>query len=152
MSKDGEVSKRKRRAFAHERDLVRILWRKGFACIRAPASGSKVKRTVYPDVVAIWHGKVFVFEVKTTEKYRTIYVPRQQIEKLKVFSERAGGKAFIAVKVIGQGEPWKFIPVEHLEHTGGGNYRITVDMLRRGLEVNDLMRLAGMIKSLDEYK
>ena len=146
-----DSSKRRRRAFARERDLVRLLWKKGFACIRAPASGSKVKRTIYPDVVAIWRGKVFVFEVKTSEKYRTIYIPKHQIEKLRVFTERAGGRAFIAVKIIGQGKPWKFIPVEQLEHTSSGNYKITMELLRRGLEVNDLMKYAGMLKSLHEY-
>ena len=146
-----DPSKHRRRAFARERDLVRLLWKKGFACMRAPASGSKTKKTIYPDVIAVWRGKVLVFEVKTSEKYKTIYIPRHQVEKIRVFAERAGGKAFIAVKIIGQGEPWKFIPIEQLEHTGSGNYKITVELLRRGLGVNDLMKYAGMLKSLNEY-
>ncbi len=146
-----DAAKRRRRAFARERDLVRLLWKKGFACMRAPASGSKVKRTVYPDIVAIWQGKVLVFEVKTSEQKRTIYVPREQVSKIVEFAKRAGGQAFIAVKIIGQGEPWKFIPIEKLEHTSGGNYKVSIDLLEKALTIRDLERIVGMTRSLDSY-
>lgn len=146
-----DATKRRKRAFARERDLVRLLWKRGFACIRAPASGSKVKHTVYPDIVAIWRGKVLVFEVKTSEQRRTIYVPREQIDKIVEFAKRAGGQAFIAVKIIGQGESWKFIPVERLEHTSRGNYKVSIDLLEKALTLRDLERITGMIHGLDEY-
>ncbi len=146
-----DTTKRRRRAFARERDLVRLLWKRGFACMRAPASGSKVKRTVYPDIVAIWRGKVLVFEVKTSEQKRTIYVPREQVNKIIEFAKRAGGQAFIAVKIVGQGEPWKFIPVEKLEHTSGGNYKVSIDLLKKALTIRDLERITGMTHGLDDY-
>ncbi|HIC99009.1 MAG TPA: Holliday junction resolvase, partial [Pyrodictiaceae archaeon] len=38
------------RGFEAERDLARRLWQKGFAVIRAPASGAKTKHYVYPDL------------------------------------------------------------------------------------------------------
>ncbi|MEM0326303.1 MAG: Holliday junction resolvase, partial [Desulfurococcaceae archaeon] len=50
----------RRRGFFHERDLVRRLWEHGFAVIRAPASGSRVKHVVYPDIVALYKGKVII--------------------------------------------------------------------------------------------
>ncbi len=146
-----EAAKRRRRAFARERDLVRLLWKKGFACMRAPASGSKVKRTIYPDIVAIWRGKTLVFEVKTTEQKRTIYIPREQVEKIREFARRAGGQAFIAVKIVGQGEPWKFIPIENLEHTSSGNYKVSLGLLEKALTIRDLERIVGMIQGLDNY-
>ncbi len=146
-----DTVRRRRRAFQRERELVKLLWKKGFACMRAPASGSKVKKTVYPDIVAIWKGKVFVFEVKTTEKKRTIYVPKHQVDKLKEFAARAGGRAFIAVKIIGLNMPWKFIPIESLLHTSTGNYKITRDLLEQGLELSDLLREAGIVKDITSY-
>ncbi len=146
-----EAAKRRRRAFARERDLVRLLWKRGFACMRAPASGSKVKRTVYPDVVAIWRGKTLVFEVKTSEQKRTIYIPREQVEKIREFAKRAGGQAFIAVKIVGQGEPWRFIPIEKLEHTSGGNFKVSLDSLERALTIRDLEKIVGMTRGLEDF-
>ncbi len=146
-----EASRRRRRAFAHERSLIRLLWKKGFACIRAPASGSKVKRTVYPDVVAIWKGRTLVFEVKTSERRRTIYIPREQVEKIKEFATRAGGQAFIAIKIVGRGEPWRFIPVEELEHTSSGNFKVSLDSLERALTIRDLEKIVGMTHGLEDF-
>lgn len=137
------------RGFSHERDLVRRLWERGLAVIRAPASGSKAKRVPYPDVVAIYKGRVMVFEVKTTRKRKEIYIKRGQVEKLREFAERAGGKAFVAVKAVGTGE-WLFAPVEALEQTPSGNYKVS---LEGGglLKMEQILAEAMGVKSLSEY-
>ncbi len=111
-----------------ERELVRKLWKHGFAAIRAPASGSKVKHAVYPDVVAIYHGKVYVFEVKTREKLETVYIPKQQVEKLLEFARRAGAKAYIALKIRSLNQ-WFIVPIEKLENMGT-RYRIGLTVLK----------------------
>lgn len=140
----------RRRGFAHERELARKLWSLGFAVMRAPASGSKAKRTVYPDVVAIMSGDVLALEVKTCKRERVVYVPRAQVEKLREFARRSGGRGFVAVKVVGTGK-WRVLPVEELEETSGGNYRVPIEKLRKSLRIRDLLSIVRGARSLDEF-
>lgn len=144
------LSGRRARGFAHERDLARKLWARGLAVMRAPASGSKAKRLVYPDVVAIYRGKVLVFEVKTASTLRDIYIPARQVEKLVEFARRAGGEAYIAVKVIGTGE-WLFVHVEKLSRTPSGNFKISKSTLGEALTLPTLVSLVKGVRSLLDY-
>ena len=125
------------RGFRAERDLVRKLWKIGFAAIRGPASGAKVKRSVYPDVVAIKNGLVLIFEVKYRKKLDTIYIPRHQVEKIVEFARRAGGIPLIAVR-IGELKEWKVIRVSELE-TYRDMYRITQLMLQQSPNLEDFI-------------
>ncbi len=140
----------RRRGFAHERDLVQKLWREGFAVIRAPASGSKAKHVLYPDIVAIMNRNIFVFEAKTVSSEKTIYIPREQVEKVREFSRRAGGYGYIAVKIVGSGK-WRFIPIENIEETRRGNYKVSPEHVRKGLKISDLVSIARGTHRLDEY-
>jgi len=118
--------------------------------MRSPASGSKTKRVKYPDIVALKNGKIIVLEVKTISKERTVYIDSYQVEKLKIFSERSGGEPYIAVKIIGSGE-WRFIPLEHLERTDSGRYKLTIDMIRNGLLLKDLISRLFDTRRIDEF-
>lgn len=143
----------RRRGFAHERDLAMKLWDKDFAVMRAPASGSKAKRLLYPDVVAIKNGVIFAFEVKTTRsRKRDIYIPRHQVDKLVEFARRSGGTPFIAVKIIGEGE-WFFIPISDLEETRSGGYKVALSRLEKPsfLKLDNLLTLALGVRPLSEY-
>lgn len=140
----------KGRGFAHERDLVLKFWKKGFAVVRAPASGSKVKRTVYPDVLAIRNGFVFVFEVKTTGRLRDVYLDSKQVAKVKEFSKRAGGLGFVAVKIVGTGE-WRFVPIDKLQLTRGGRFKVCKLDVEKGLRLTDLVELTHKTRRLDEF-
>lgn len=140
----------RRRGFAHERDFARRLWSLGFAVIRAPASGSKTKRTVYPDIVAIMNREVFVFELKTCSRERTVYIPKLQVDKLREFLKRSGGRGFIAIKIIGSGK-WRLVPLDELEETTGGNYKVPIDKFRKGITLRDLLSLIKKTRSIDEY-
>ncbi len=135
--------------FSHERDLVLRLWNKGFAVIRAPASGSRAKRIAYPDIVAIRKGIVFAFEVKTTHKNKPIYVPKHQVEKIREFIRRAGGYGFIAVKIIGE-TGWRFISIDRLVEAGN-NYKINRETLTNSLKIQDILSIAVKNKSIDDY-
>ncbi len=143
-------NKRRSRGFAHERDLVRKLWEKGFAVIRAPASGAKARRYAVPDIVAIRQGVVLAFEVKTIHDERPVYIPKHQVDKLLEFTKRAGGKPYIAVKIIGV-TGWRFIPVEELEETRGGNYRVSVERIHNSLRLPDIVSLMLGNKLLTDY-
>ncbi|MEM0246343.1 MAG: Holliday junction resolvase Hjc [Desulfurococcaceae archaeon] len=138
------------RGFAHERDLLKKLWNHGLAVMRAPASGSKAKRVLYPDVVAIYKGKVIVAEVKTTRKTRTVYIESRQIEKLLDFANRAGAEAYIALKVVGTGE-WFFIPVSKLERMESGRYKLGKDAINEGVRLEALISLIKGVKKLSEF-
>jgi Holliday junction resolvase len=118
--------------------------------IRAPASGAKARRFAVPDIVAIYRGIVYAFEVKTSIKRRAIYIPKHQVEKLRIFVERAGGRGFIAVKIIGS-SGWRFIDINDLKTSRGGNYKIGPEDLAKGYKLSDLVSFAAGITSLDKY-
>ena len=145
-----EVVRRRRVGFQRERDLVVKLWKLGFACIRAPASGSKTKRTPYPDLVAIKDGRVFVMEVKTREKRETIYIPDTQIRKLLEFARRSGGVPLIAVKYM-DGSGWKFIRVDYLERTQTGSWKITPELYDKGYTIEDLLAMSRPEQKLTRF-
>ena len=127
------------------------LWKKGFAVIRAPASGAKTRRFAVPDLVAIRNGVVLAFEVKTMHEERDLYVPRHQVSKLIEFVKRSGGYAFIAVKVVGHGTGWRFIPIDRIEKTPAGIYKVSTKLFSSGLSIKDLLVLAEKHKSIYEY-
>jgi len=137
------------RGFEAERDLARKLWQKGFAVIRAPASGAKAKHYVYPDLVAIWRGKILVFEVKRRTKIATLYIDAKQVEKLREFCRRAGGEAFIAVKIVDE-RKWYFVPLAELEQTETGKYKVSVEKIRGALTLEELVK-RYTIEALDKY-
>lgn len=116
--------------------------------MRAPASGAKIKRAKYPDVVAIKKGRVAVFEVKSRSKEGSVYVDKEQVEKLLNFAERAGGKAYIAVRISGRG--WLFVPVSKLEDAGS-SYKVSKESLNEGMTIEQLEVDLGLVETLDKY-
>jgi Holliday junction resolvase len=133
----------RRRGFHYERELAKLLYRAGFAVIRAPASGSRAKRVFYPDIVAIYKKNILVFEVKARSEPCDIYIEKEKVERLRDFAERAGGEAYIAVKIISLGE-WRVVPLDKLWETEEGNYRVSKFTLERSIELEELL---GKIKS-----
>lgn len=140
----------RRRGFAHERDLVLKLWQKGFAVIRAPASGARTRRFAVPDIVAIKNSIVLAFEVKTAKKKKPIYIPKHQVNKLLEFIKRSGGYGFIAVKIVGE-SGWRFIEIDRLEKTISGNFKVSQDILINSFRLRDLISLVHSNKKLDDY-
>jgi len=141
--------RRRSRGYRAERDLVIRLWRLGFAVLRAPASGAKIKRADYPDIVAIKDGRVAVFEVKSRKELSTIYIEEEQLRKLRTFTERAGGKAYIAVKL--PRIEWKFIPIEELERTPKGRYKVPKNTIAKSPSLEKVLIDLGLLKTLKDY-
>ncbi len=140
----------RRRGFSYERDLVARLWASGFAVMRAPASGARARRTIAPDVVAVKNSAVMVFEVKSMKKPRTLYLRREQVDRLREFARRAGGAAMIAVRIL-DGRGWRFVPVERLEETERG-YKASLDTIDSSLRLRDIVAMADKAaRRLDEY-
>ncbi len=121
--------------------MVQKLWKAGLAAIRAPASGARAKHVFYPDVVAIYSGKVLVFEVKYRGEPGPIYIDREKLEKLREFARRAGGEVYIAVK-YGRRE-WMFVKPEDCRETPSG---IRVDPQTLEEKGVSLSALIGLVK------
>ncbi|HWQ18031.1 MAG TPA: Holliday junction resolvase Hjc [Sulfolobales archaeon] len=147
----GRAPRRGRAGVQQERDLALRLWEMGFAVIRAPASGAKAKRLLYPDLVAIRSGKIYAFEVKTRIKEEPIYIEKEQVEKLLEFIRRSGGKGYIAVKIIGSAGGWKLVPLEVLKKTRSGNYKLDDEALSKAVSLKYLHAEVLGTKGLDHY-
>ena len=105
-----------------ENELANKLWEMGYAVVRGPSSGSRVRRRYQPDIVALKKGKIVVAEVKTGERLKPIYIKSHQLAKLTNFAKRSGGLPVIAVKLRGDG--WRIHTLENLELTKTGNAKI----------------------------
>ena len=137
------------RGYRAERELVIMLWRLGFAVMRAPASGARIKRADYPDIVAIKNGRVAVFEVKSRRNIGTLYINKEQIRKLREFCRRAGGRAYIAIRIPHKG--WKFVPVEELTETAGGNYKLSKEAIELAGDISTVLKDLGLLKTLNSF-
>uniref|UniRef100_A0A7J2U664 Holliday junction resolvase n=1 Tax=Ignisphaera aggregans TaxID=334771 RepID=A0A7J2U664_9CREN len=98
----------------------------GFAVIRGPASGSRIKKAIYPDIVAIKNSKVFVLEVKKRKELRSCYLDSNQLLKIAEFAKRAGGEALVAIKIDSL-RVWKVLEVSKIVPQGAIPKRIKVD-------------------------
>lgn len=128
----------RRRGFHYERELAKMLYRLGFAVIRAPASGSRAKRVFYPDIVALYKKNILVFEVKARSELCDIYIDKYKVERLRDFAERSGGEAYIAVKITSTGE-WRVVPLNQLWTTKEGNYRVSKFILEKSARLEDVV-------------
>ncbi|RLG75715.1 MAG: Holliday junction resolvase [Thermoprotei archaeon] len=145
------MGSKRRLGFSRERELVRLFWKKGFACIRGPASGAKTRRIIYPDLIALKNGAIFIIEVKTRESKEPIYIDREKIIRLKEFARRAKGLPLIAIKFIGQTR-WRFLHVNDLIETPKGNFKVDLEVLaKKGLTIEALEALASKTTKLNRF-
>jgi len=142
-----EVVKSRSRGYRAERELVHILWRLGFAVMRAPASGARIRKAEYPDVVAIMKGRVAVFEVKSRAEPSGLYIEPEQIKKLLDFAERAGGIPYIAVKI--PHKEWKFVKVVRKEDGEGKTYKVSKEDIEKAPGIGGVLADLGLVKTLN---
>ncbi len=109
--KDLKVSGVYRKGVRAERELVDMLWRKGFAVVRAAGSGNMYS----PDVIAIKDGKVLAFECKSWKR-EEVYIEEDQFRKMSEWQRRSGALLYIAWKYPRKG--WLFIPFSLLRRRG----------------------------------
>jgi len=139
----------KARGSAVERYIVSKLRDKGFAVLRAPASGSKRKDNV-PDIIALKSGVILLIEVKSRRSNNKVYISKEQVEGIKEFTRKAGGELFIAIKI---NKLLKFVRAQDLRETEGGNYVVDTKAIEKGIDMDDLVRyVEGKIsKRLDSF-
>jgi len=129
------------RGIDDERSLMNLLWAKGFAVMRAPASGAATKMP-RPDIIAGKRAKglQYAIEAKTTHE-KVLYAEKESIDQLLLFADTFGCKPLLAVKFKGRKRSWLFLPPSSLSPTKGNNYRLSYDdALARGM---DLKTIAG---------
>ena len=129
------------RGIDDERSLVNLLYAKGFAVIRAPASGAATKMP-RPDIIAGKRvkGLQYAIEAKTTHE-RILYAAKESISQLLLFADTFGCKPLLAVKFKGRRRSWLFLHPSQLSQTKGENYRLSYDdALAHGI---DLKTIAG---------
>ena len=133
-------SRRRRRGFEAERELARLLWSKGFAVVRGPASGARARRLFYPDLIALYKGKIIVIEAKyRADLKQALYIERDKADKLLDFAHRAGGEAVIAVKIPRRG--WYIIPFTAAQRTDSGALRIDEKTLNNSFRLEDYINM-----------
>jgi Holliday junction resolvase len=120
-----------------ERELVNELDERGFAVMRAPASGSATDREL-PDVLAGDGDRFYAIEAKSSAG-RPVYLDGEEVEALVYFSQNFGAKPRVGVRF--DRESWRFFHPADLHVTDGGNYRVKKETAVG--EGADLAELAG---------
>ena len=96
-----------------ERDLIHKFWAtKNWSAIRIAGSGSMV----YPsaDILASNKLRKLAIECKTCIE-KSKYLPKEDVEQLKKFSEIFGAEPWIAIKF--KGHEWYFVSLEDITET-----------------------------------
>lgn len=122
---------------------------RGFAVIRAPASGSKRKDPI-PDIIALKHGIILLIEVKSRKEPDKVYIEKWQAEGILDFARKSGGEVFLAIKFP---RFLKFVKFENLRKTEAGNYVADEQIISDGLNLDDVVRYveSKLSKTLDSF-
>ena len=127
---------RKSKGMNAERDLIHRFWAtKTWSAVRIAGSGSMK----YPsaDVLATNKLRKLAIECKTS-KEKGKYIPKEDVEQLKVFSSFFGAESWIAVKFNRM--EWLFLSLGDLEDTGS-NYLVSKDIAeKKGLLFEELVK------------
>ncbi len=91
-----------------ERELIKLLFERGFAVARVAGSG--VSSLPSPDIIALKPGKQLAMECKAwSQAYLSI--PLQQMDELSSWARVSGTEMFVAWKVPHKG--WFFLQEKH---------------------------------------
>ncbi len=117
-----------------ERELIHLFWSSGWSAIRVAGSGSSHYHS--PDVIASNITRKLAIEAKVT-KDKGKYFSKEEIEQLKIFSDKFGAEPRIGVKF--KNLNWFFVSLEDLELVGK-NYVISIELAKnKGLLFNQLI-------------
>ncbi len=135
-----------RKGVRSERSLLDFLWKNGVAALRVAGSGS----TGHPssDIIAGYHGRIVVIEVKSTRK-EAVYLDNTRVTSLRALAEKIGGEAWIAVKFLPR-RKFFFIRLEDLEPAGRG-WKISRGLVdRKGVDQSSFVHiLLGRVSQIE---
>lgn len=118
-----------------ERELIHLLWSKGFAAIRVAGSGSN--RYPSPDIVAGTIQRKLAIECKSV-KAKVKYLPKEDVEQLELFCEKFGCEPWIGIRFARN--EWFFISPEDLRETNSSFMVSTETVKLKGLLLDELVK------------
>lgn len=126
---------RKSKGCNAERELVHLFWGTGnWTAIRVAGSGSC--KFPSPDILAGNSSRKLAIECKASKNNK--YIPIDEINQLKEYSNLFGAEAWIAVKFDRQ--EWYFIKASELINVGK-NYAVSKEFLvSKGIRFDELIR------------
>lgn len=116
---------KKGRGINAERELIRLLWEKGFSACRVAGSGSS--RFPSPDIIAGNAARKLAIECKTSRE-ESRYIPKENLEQLRIFANAFGAEPWIAVRFAKNN--WLFISLDDL-HDTGNNFSISLENAKK---------------------
>jgi holliday junction resolvase Hjr len=118
-----------------ERELVHMLWKKGWAAIRVAGSGSSHYPS--PDVLAGNNLRKLAIECKAVGA-ASRYISIEQIDNLAKFAALFGAEPWIGLRF--DRNDWLFVGLEELEKTEN-NYTIKLETAKqKGLLLEELLK------------
>ena len=124
-----------------ERELIHILFGKGFSVIRTAGSGKTALPA--PDIIALKPGKQLAFECKAWSA-KHLSIPLVQMEELVRWGKRAGVEPLIAWKIPRKG--WFFLKPRQLHKTSKFYLISRKDAIRHALNLNVIIGSQSQIK------
>ena|SRR3989338_3432611 len=103
---------RKAKGTNAERDLIHAFHKHQWSAIRVAGSGSS--RYPSPDILAGNALRKLAIECKTVNN-NAVYIPKSEVEQLRIFAQNFGAEPWIAVKL--EKEEWVFLTLEDLKET-----------------------------------
>ena len=124
----------KRKGTNAERELIHLLWSKGFPAVRIAGSGSS--KYPSPDIIAGKLGRILAIECKSV-KSSSKYIPKNEIAQLLEFAQGIGSEAWIGVRFAKK--EWHFLAIEDMIQTEK-SYAITHELIKqKGLLLDEIL-------------
>ncbi|MBI4438509.1 Holliday junction resolvase [Candidatus Woesearchaeota archaeon] len=127
-----------------ERELIHLLWERGWFAVRVAGSGSS--RYPSPDIVAGNGLRRLAIECKSSSDDRR-YITRSQIDELVLFAQKLGAEPWVAFR---HNAEWFFVGIDELKATSK-SMMVSEELARNwGLSIDQLAgdRKASGLSSL----
>ncbi len=129
---------RKAKGSKAERELIHMLYEKGFASVRAAGSGSTGLPS--PDIITS-NGKIILaLECKASHD-KTKYFDKDEISQLDLFANMFGARSYIAIRF--DNDDWYFLKLTDLKSTPRG-FAVNYDLAKK--------KAYSFLEIIGEYK
>ena len=117
-----------------ERELIHLLWSKGWAAIRVAGSGSSSYPS--PDILASNAARVLAIECKSSGELSR-HLPKRQVQDLVTFAKMFGAEPWIGARFNDM--KWAFFSIDDLRESEKG-FSVSVRMVKeKGLTFEQLL-------------
>ncbi len=118
-----------------ERELFHMLWKEGWAVVRAAGSGSTPLDA--PDLIAGNGKRYLAIECKAVKAKRK-YFPNEELGQIKKFAKAFGAEPWVGVRFDNEG--WYFIKVSKIPKSKGKHFCVSLDYsVKKGLTFEELV-------------